>query len=94
MGMTRRAALFSFAGVVVLGLFIAGNVGRSLLAELALDRSTYDVNGPIGFTLTVCSNSVLPMTTEDGKPSWGSAPIPTRWWPTAVTICSPSKSRT
>lgn len=70
MGMTRRTALFSFAGAVVVGLFIAGNVGRSLRSELALDRSTYEVDEPIEFTLTVCSNSVLPMTTEDGKPSW------------------------
>lgn len=70
MRMTRRTALFSFAGVVVVGLFIAGNVGRSLRAELALDRATYEVDEAIEFTLTVCSNSVLPMTTEDGKPSW------------------------
>ncbi|CAN5869288.1 hypothetical protein BH23ACT2_BH23ACT2_11750 [soil metagenome] len=68
--MTRRTALFSFAGVIVIGLFVAGNVGRSLRADLTLDRQSYEVGEPIEFTLTVCSNSVLPMTTEDGKPSW------------------------
>jgi hypothetical protein len=70
MGMTRRAALFSFAGVVVVGLFIAGNVGRSLRSELAVDRATYEAGETVELTLKVCSNSVLPMTTEDGKPSW------------------------
>lgn len=69
-GMTRRTALFSFAGVIVIGLFVAGNVGRSLRADLALNRALYESGEPVEFTLTVCSDSVLPMTTEDGKPSW------------------------
>lgn len=69
-GMTRRAALFSFAGVIVIGLFIAGNVGRSLRAELTLDGATYEMGESIEFALTVCSNSVLPMSTDDGTPSW------------------------
>lgn len=69
-GMTRRTALFSFAGVIVIGLFVAGNVGRSLRVDLTLDRSWYERGEPVEFALTVCSNSVLPMTTDDGKPSW------------------------
>lgn len=69
-GMTRRTALFSFAVVIVIGLVVAGNVGRSLRAELTLDRVSYESGEPVEFTLKVCSNSVLPMTTEDGKPSW------------------------
>lgn len=69
-GMTRRAALFSFAGVVVIGLLVAGNVGRSLRADLTLDRASYERGEPVAFTLTVCSNSVLPMRSDDGKPSW------------------------
>jgi len=50
--MTRRAALFSFAGVVVIGLLVAGNVGRSLRADLTLDRASYERGEPVAFTLT------------------------------------------
>lgn len=70
MRMTRRTALFSFAGAMVIGLIVAGNVGRSLRADLTLDRASYETGETVEFTLKVCSNSVLPMTTEDGKPSW------------------------
>lgn len=68
--MTRRTALFSFAGVMVIGLFVAGNVGRSLRSDLALNHAWYEPGESVEFTLTVCSNSLLPMTTDDGKPFW------------------------
>ena len=42
MRMARRTALFSFAGAMVIGLLVAGNVGRSLRPELALDQATYE----------------------------------------------------
>jgi hypothetical protein len=42
MRMTRRTALFSFTGVMVISLFVAGNVGRSLRADYSLDQATYE----------------------------------------------------
>lgn len=42
----------------------------SLRTELHLGDRVYRQGETVAFSLSVCSDSFLPMRTEDGKPSW------------------------
>lgn len=42
----------------------------SLRTELHVDATRVPPDEPVRFTIRVCSDSYLPMRTDDGKPSW------------------------
>lgn len=44
--------------------------GRSLRAEVAIADRRVTAEKPVAFEISVCSNSLLPMVTDDGKPHW------------------------
>lgn len=43
---------------------------ESLRTELQLEPRSYTRGEAVPFALSVCSESLLPMRSEDGKPSW------------------------
>ncbi len=57
------------AGVAVL-VFVAASWMKSLRTELHLEGRSYRQGETVPFSLSVCSDSLLPMRSEDGKPSW------------------------
>lgn len=69
--MTRR----SIAAVVALGVVAATGIVAalshgSLRIELSVPSRQVGSGQEVPFAISVCSNSLLPMTTADGKPFW------------------------
>ena len=70
--MRRRTVALAVAGSVVAAAVVSLWAGRSLRPEVAMadqDR-TVTAEEPVAFEISVCSNSVLPMWTDDAKPHW------------------------
>ena len=70
--MSRRstAAVVALAGVVTAtGIAVALTYG-SLRVELSVPKTRVGSAPEVPFSISVCSNSPLPMTTADGKPFW------------------------
>jgi hypothetical protein len=66
---TRKIALALVALSVVVA--VAGvAVGRSLRIEFKVSELAVSSGEPVDFDMSVCSNSWLPMTTDDSKPRW------------------------
>jgi hypothetical protein len=59
----------SAAAVAVL-IVAAASWTESLRTELQLEGASYEQGETVPFELSVCSESLLPMRSEDGKPSW------------------------
>jgi hypothetical protein len=51
-------------------VFAAASWMESLRTELHLEGRSFAQGEAVPFALSVCSESVLPMRSEDGKPSW------------------------
>jgi|SRR5688572_12406287 len=67
----RTVALFMACSVVGAAVVLL-RAGRSLRAEVAIADQDRKVTAdePVAFEISVCSNSLLPMATDDGKPHW------------------------
>lgn len=57
------------ASVAVL-VFAAASWMESLRTELHLEGRSYEQGETVPFALSACSESLLPMRSEDGRPSW------------------------
>ena len=56
--------------MLVVVIVVAGSSGRTLRSELEFEGRSYRPGESVHIALSVCSNRVLPMRTDDGKPSW------------------------
>lgn len=68
-GRRRVQVAVGAAGLAVLFL-VAASWMDSLRTKLHFEDRPYQPGDPVPFSLSVCSASLLPMRTEDGKPSW------------------------
>ncbi len=68
-GRRRVQVAAAAAGLAVL-LLVAASWMDSLRTELHLEDRAYRPGETVTFSLSVCSDNLLPMRTEDGKPSW------------------------
>lgn len=67
----RRLVRVGIASVVVFAAVLAAASWMGTLrTELHVDGDRVSPGEPIHFTIRVCSSSLLPMRTDDGRPSW------------------------
>lgn len=67
----RRGQVVAIGAVALLVLgFVASSWMDTLRVELELETRSFEPGEPVHFALNVCSNSLLPMRTDDGKASW------------------------
>jgi hypothetical protein len=68
----KRTIALAVACSVVGAAVVLLWAGRSLRAEVAIADQDRRVTAeePLAFEISVCSNSLLPMATDDGKPHW------------------------
>jgi hypothetical protein len=71
-GVLRRGRGQVAIGAVALlvSVFVAASWMDTLRVELEFESPSFKPGEPVHFALNVCSNSVLPMRTDDGKASW------------------------
>lgn len=58
------------AVALLVSIFVAASWMDTLRIELEVESRSYKPGEPVPFALNVCSNSVLPIRTDDGKASW------------------------
>lgn len=66
----RRGKVAIAAVALFVSVFVAASWMDTLRVELEFESRSFERGEPVRFALNVCSNSVLPMRTSDGKPSW------------------------
>lgn len=66
----RGVRVAAGAAAVAVLVFAAASWMESLRTGLHLEAATYELGETVPFALRVCSESFLPMRSEDGKPSW------------------------
>lgn len=70
MSTRSTAAVVALAGLVTATGIVAGLSHGSLRVELSVPSTRVGSGAEVPFTISVCSNSPLPMTTVDGRPFW------------------------
>lgn len=66
----RPGAVVIGAVTLVVVIVVVGSWMVTLRSELEFEGTSYERGESVHFALSVCSDRILPMRTDDGKPSW------------------------